>query len=613
MATAKLKPAPVDESVETVPSDEPGFLEKAKRLVLDHPIIAGGLTYGPVGAVAGAEADLLSKAKEGLSARDVASQQTAAEREQLDRSTKPQTELPAWAVNPTEERVVGYTQGGMVPNAAQQGLEVAGKEFPDEYLQHKNEQYQYELEGAHLGAQAKNKEQTDLYNLAKGVEADKNDYLTRERDAAVRLASDQTNAQIRIEQARAHLAQYGSAPDATIAGAFKRAGGFEKATALIGYIMGGVSAAGFSAINHQPNANPFIAAFNSEAAKVVDQFGKNRQAAKEEVQGEQEGFDAITRAFGDQRAARQFVMAGVMDLYKSRIEEIAAQFGIDKNRADYKQLIAKIEGDAAEPYAAMAKTVQESSQQSQKYVPPQAIKATVPTSAVLDPKLAEDGLALQNEMARYGAAEQMPPELQQRVADYARRLAAMKQATYGVAKQRIMGSQGEDVDKQLEKYQEAREKMKLDQLDTVSQAIDRVDRVMATGKGTGYLNQYANLVAQGAISGDNAPLQSFLSQSLASDPEVAQALADVAAEYTRAQTGTAQTKQEIGKVLTAMGRGDRAGVHQFAQQIKQRVRNGESQLTGAFGEKVPQIYHARRQILQDAEAPLPFEGLRMSQ
>lgn len=532
----------------------------------------------------------------------------------LEKTGRPN--LPAWVLpeGGEQEVTVGYTRGGMQPNAAQQGQTVERNELPAGYWEHSDAEYREGVKGAHGAAQAKTKEQGALYDIARDLEDDRRDYATQEQQAASRFSSDLTNARIRMDQAKEKLAGFGTAPKATVAAAFAKANGAQKVAGLVGMIMGGVSAAGFSALSHRPEKNQFFETFEHEAGKVVDAFMADRDTAGKVLGAEQEGMNAIRQAFGDERAAREFVMAGVLQTYKAKLEQTAAQYGIDKTRADYQDLLAQIDGKAAERFKAAATRIQDTAQESQKYVAPQAIKAKVPIADAMmqeiDPKFAREYQAWRDKAARYGAPEYLPPALAAEGKALELRRAKLGAAVEQAGVQRLLGRQDEDTEKSIKDYGDARALRGLDDLEGASMAADRISRKLARMEQNGevgWLQQYANAVASGGSTG---LASSFLAQHAATDPELYNDIAYLSNEYIKAKSGGAVPSQEMTRMFSALGAGDAAGMANFSNGLKRDLSVREGQLGAQFPRRAVHIWHGRRLYDQETYTPPPYEGMR---
>lgn len=329
--------------------------------------------------------------------------------------------------------------------------------------------------------------------------------------------------------------------------------------------------------------------------------------------------DAIRQSFADERAAREFVMGSVLNTYKAKLEQIAAQFGIDRTRADYQELLSQIDGRAAERFKVAASRIQDTTQQSQKYVAPQPIKVKVPIAQLaeqqIDPELRRDIAAYQAERANYDPDLENQAGLTseeqafvQRGKDLQARLGAVNAAVQQAGAQQMFGPQGKDMESRIGDYGDARDKRGINDLEDVSMAADRIARKMARTD-TGWLQQYANLVASGAFQ-ETGGVNAFLAQHVAPDTELYNDLAFMANTYARAQAGSAQTKTEIGRILNAIGSGDAKGVAAFNNNVKRSINTQESQLIAQYGIDAARIYHGRRQYLQDTQTPLPHLELK---
>jgi hypothetical protein len=531
----------------------------------------------------------------------------------------------AYANGATKKQVVDYTRPHWSPDKAQQGQSVEQKVLSPEGQEAVIEERDRGVMGAAYGSQAKHKEQTAIYDIARAVEDDRRGYAEQEKAAVQKFQNDMAGAQLRVQSARERLAQFGDAPKATVVAAFEKADGPRKAAGLIGMIMGGVGAAGFSAITHQPQKNAFFESFEREASKVVDKWMTDRDTAGKTLSAEQQGMDAIRQAFGDDRAAREFVMGAVMKTYAAKLEQVAAQYGIDRTRADYQALLAQVAGRYADRQMAVAANVSETQQQSQKYMQAQPIYAEVPVgdaaAAQADPDFQRDqkvwdeaGRQLEAETKRYGAFEQMPPELQEQVRRHAaegvmlgNRVARLVSARSRAGKQALMGPLNEEQQKTLDSYAEAREKNGITTKERLRQATDRLVRKMRAKGGQSLKQQIAMFVAGGATNRGEA----LVSRFLADDPQLAQDWAYIANTYRLEQAGKSVTKNEIGTIVGALGTGDMNSVANVAGNLARDVDLGERSLIAQFGEEPYLFYHARQKLLAKSKIRMPHNDLQV--
>jgi hypothetical protein len=530
----------------------------------------------------------------------------------------------AYANGATKRQVVGYTRPHWSPDKAQQGQSVEQKVLSPEGQEAVIEERDRGVMAAAYGSQARHKEQTAIYDIARDVEDDRRGYAEQEKAAVQKFQNDMAGAQLRVQSARERLAQFGDAPKATVVAAFEKADGPRKAAGLIGMIMGGVGAAGFSAITHQPQKNAFFESFEREASKVVDKWMTDRDTAGKTLSAEQQGMDAIRQAFGDDRAAREFVMGAVMKTYAAKLEQVAAQYGIDRTRADYQALLAQVAGRYADRQMAVAANVSETQQQSQKYMQAQPIYAEVPVgdaaAAQADPDLLKD-MALWREarrqfsekMKNYPHPDRMPPELVEegKRLDATQRLleeraAASMKARNSAGKQALLGPQSEATEERLKDYGDEREKRGVNAKDRIRQAADRVARKMR-GKDPGLFQQAAQFIATGATGRGEA----LVAQLMADDPQLARDLAFLGNEYRLEQAGKSVTKNEIGTVVGALGVGDLESVSGIARNLEQQVNQQELELISQYGQEPYMIWHARRRAVAGSRARMPHNDAQV--
>jgi hypothetical protein len=60
-----------------------------------------------------------------------------------------------------------------------------------------------------------------------------------------------------------------------------------------------------------------------------------------------------------------------------------------------------------------------------------------------------------------------------------------------------------------------------------------------------------------------------------------------------------------------MGTGSDQGIINFSEQMKRKVKIADGQLMRTYGPKALQTYHARGQLWQDANQPMPGSGLQV--
>ncbi len=588
--------------VETVDQREGGLVRGA----LEYLKKARGLGLAPTMAVVDPAYDYLKEKAVGRGTEGIAKGERDIEAETNKRGG---FSLPEWAGGQLTDVTVGYTAGGMRPSTSSQQRQVQRTELPAPYWAAVEGEEQHGVQAAAAGVQAKHSEQTQLYDLARELEDDRRSYAEQEKAAANRFATDNIIARGRLDAARERLASYGEAPKATIAAAFEKADGLQKVMGLAGFLMGGVGAAGFSALSHRPEKNAFFESFEREAGKVVDKFMTDRGTAEKMTAAEREGMDAIRQSFGDERVAREFVMASVLNTYKARLEQIAAQYGIDRTRADYQDLLAQIEGRKADRWKIAATTVQDTTQESQKYVPPQAIKVKVPIAQLvqkqLDPTLereiAEHEADRPNHDPGYESGEFLARE--QALKERQRRL---QKAIAQAGAQQMMGPQTKEFQARIDGYAEDREKRGINELEDVSLAADRLARKMSR-QDAGWLQQYANLIASGGSPG---VISSFLAQHVAPDSEMYNDLAYVSNTYIKSLSGGAVPVQEMTRMISALGAGDAQGVANFNNNLKRSINTKEGQLISQYGLDAARNYHLKRQYLQDTQTPLPHRDIK---
>jgi hypothetical protein len=529
---------------------------------------------------------------------------------------------PAWAQRATVRKVVGTTPAHWSHDKAQQAQSTERKDFPDQWHEGVADEEMHATKAAIMAAQGRHTEQEALYDISKSVEGDRRNYADQEKQAAQRFSSDMTNARIRMGQARERLASFGKAPSGTVAAAFEKADGPRKVAGLVGMLMGGVGAAGFSAITHQPQKNAFFESFDREASKVVDAWMTDRDTAGKVMSAEQQGMDEIRQAFGDDRAAREYVMASVMKTYASKLDQAAALYGIDKNRADYQAILAKIAGNKADRFAAAATSINESAQQSQKWNAAAPIYQDVPVGesarAAVDPELQRDlkmwqaGEAqLKAEVAKYGHPDRMPAGLQEQIAAsnaqrtlLEQRIARAAKVEQGAGAQALMGRQSDEVEESLEGYGKAREDTGVAAAAATMRAVDRIVRRMK-GKDQSLRQRVAMFVAGAATErGEALAVRLF-----ADDAEMAQDFATVANALRLEQSGKAVTKTEIGSIVAMMGTGDAESVATVARNLERKVDEGEMNLYARFPEGY-ELYHARQKFTAGNKVRMPHKDIQ---
>lgn len=615
-------PLPMSAPAPDPAAQEAGLVADAMNWAERNPGAAAGTAAGALfppalagWAAAGAGYDWL---KEKLVGRGTEGQ-AKGERDVENETNRRGFSLPSWAGSQVADVTVGYTKGGMRPNTSSQQRTTEETVLPAPFWAAVGDMKQQGEAAAAIGSGAKVEEQEALYDLARELEDDRRSYVEQEKAAANRFVTDNIVARGRLDAARERLAQYGEAPRATIAAAFEKANGLQKVMGLAGFLMGGVGAAGFSALSHRPEKNSFVESFEREAGKVVDSFMTDRDTAGKLLAAEREGMDAIRQSFGDERAAREFVMASVMNTYKARLEQIAAQYGIDRARADYQEMLAQISGKVADYSKLGAARIQDTTQESQKYVPPQPIKVKVPivqlVAKQLDPTLARDVLEHEAKRAAYDPADYDPeydedgnltnPFLREEAALQARQK-RLDSAVAQAGAQQLFGPQPKDVEARIQAYGDAREKRGINDLDDVSLAVDRIARKMSRTD-QGWLQDYANLIASGGSPG---VISSFLAQHVAPDSELYNDLAYVSNTYIKSLSGGAVPVQEMTRMISALGAGDAQGVANFNNNLKRSINVAESQLIRQYGIDAARIYHGRGQYLQDTQTPLPHRELR---
>jgi hypothetical protein len=499
--------------------------------------------------------------------------------------------------DPITARVqVGQTKAGFEPSSRSAGQSVEHKEPHPGYLPAVAGEATHTRRAAALATGADMDHQNVLYDTHKNIEGERQKYFEQERDAEKRFEHDQQAAQMQVNATRERLKGLGPVPDTTIAGAFKRADGPRAVAGFIGMLLGGLGGAAVGR-NGPSGRNHFFEQFNSEAEKVVDRYMKERGRLGEELNADQRGFDAIKQAFGDERQARDFVMASLMNVYRSRLEQAAAEYGIDKSRADYQAALAATQGKVAERLAPLAANVQEQSQQTDKWQRSQPIFAN---KVIYDPaKMQTEYQKLLQEGSRYGAEEYWPAELKER----ALRLRATVAAAQSHRENAVRNPDKKTFEA-MEAYGESREKRGINGLEDVAMTAGKLaDRLKAYPPGA--MAQVANYLAAGGSGalGDKGPLVSAAFTKLFSnDPQTVQLIAKMANEYRLQQSGKSVTKIELGGLMAALGSGNAEGVKNFADNLKREVDMQERALR-VQNRTGYDAWHSSRQLDQPEHLP----------
>lgn len=511
------------------------------------------------------------------------------------------------------ERQVGMTKGGFQPSTRSSAQTVEGKQMLPEWWNATSGEANAGVMAADADQRAAEAQGGRLYDIAKRAETSRRDYFTQERDAEKRFEHDQQQGMLRMQAARERLRALGPVPDTTISAAFRRADGPRKVAGFVGMLLSGFG----SAATGQPNQ--FFERFNSEAEKVVDRYMREQGRLGNELEAEHRGMDEIRRAFGDERAARDFVMAALMNTYRSKLEQAAAQYGIDKSRADYQAALAMVNGKLADRLAQAAPTIQEQAQYNEKYAPPRPIMRK---EVVYDPQKA-NALEAELNAAVYKATgldlsgrsgkdavdtlREMgvePSELPPGTMESYLALDAYKQRAQAYAQGQPGGPEDKATLEAIDKYGKAREDTGLNDSEAVALAVQRIADKIGDKK-TGVMQQISNYLSSGAggVFKDHGALATALARQFADDPGLSADFALVANQYRLDQSGKSVTRHELGGLMAAIGNGDERSIRNFSNGLNRQVDNAERGLIARFGEVGYQGWHARRQSIQKRRLP----------